>query len=352
VAMLVAVVFLFAVPGGCAAEPQENPRDVAKAAAMKRCDRFASPRGRDHARGSWQRPFRTVRRLLRSLSPGDVGCLKRGIFEEDVAIRRAGSRGAPITLTRSPGARATIRGLISITRSSHDVLIDGLVLDGTNADEVPSPQINAERITFSRNRVTNHHSGICFILGGEGETYGIARDIQILDNRIYGCGRLPATNHDHGIYVEQSTGATVRGNLIHDNADWGVHFYPDARNTLMVENVLYRNGGGVIFAGEGDQASSGNLVTRNVIAGSVNTYNVESWWGDAVGDGNVATKNCLWDGAQGNVSEQVGFTASQNVVARPAFVDAARGDLRIRPGSRCARVVRESGQPRIVAGRH
>jgi parallel beta-helix repeat protein len=351
VAMLVAVVFLFAVPGGCAAQSREHPSDVARAAAMKRCDRFASPHGRDHARGSWQRPFRTVRRLLRSLSPGDVGCLKRGTWEEDVSIRRAGRPGAPITLTRAPGARATIRGLISITRSSHDVVIDGLGLDGTNGGETPSPQINAERITFSRNRVTNHHSGICFILGGEGETYGKARAVRILNNRIYGCGRLPATGHDHGIYVEQSTGATIKGNLIHDNADWGVHFYPAARNTLMVANVLYRNGGGVIFAGEGDEASSDNLVTRNVIAGSVNTYNVESWWGDAVGDGNVATKNCLWHGAEGNVSEQVGFTASQNVVARPAFVDASHGDLRIRPGSRCARVVRESDRPRIVAGR-
>ena len=350
-AMAVAVALLLAIPGGCAAQSSERSHGDASAAAKNRCDRYAAPNGRDRSRGTWRRPYRSVRRLLRSLSPGDVGCLKRGTYDENVSIRRGGRQGAPIKLTRVPGATATIHGLISVTRSAHDVVVDGLRLDGTNSDEVPSPQINAERITFVRNRVTNHHSGICFILGGEGERYGIARHVKILNNQIYGCGRLPATSHDHGIYVEQSVGAVIRGNFIHDNADWGVHFYPAARDSVMTENVLYRNGGGVIFAGEGDQASSGNLVTRNVIAGSLNTYNLESYWGGAVGDGNTAPKNCLWDGAQGNIAEQVGFSASQNVVARPAFVDESHGDLRIRPGSRCAKVVSASERPRIVAGR-
>jgi parallel beta-helix repeat protein len=240
-----------------------------------------------------------------------------------------------------------------IARSAHDVVISGLRLDGTNGDGIPSPQVNAERITFSHNRVTNHHTAICFILGGDYEDYGAARDVRLLDNRIEHCGRLPATGHDHGIYVEGSSRALIRGNIIRDNADWGVHLYPDAHNTLVVGNVIHRNGGGVIFAGEGSAASSDNVVAGNVISQSVNTYNIESWWGGAVGTGNVATKNCLWSGARGNIAEEDGFKAFGNVVSAPRFVDEAAGDLRLRPHSACARLLRAIGSvsrsSRIIA---
>jgi parallel beta-helix repeat protein len=317
---------------------------LAGASGARSCDRYASPGGRDSARGSSRRPYRSVYRLLRSLGPGRVGCLKRGTWSEDVEVSRGGRPGDPITLRNAPGAHPEIQGVFTVTRSAHDVVIRGLRLNGANGGETPSPQINAERITFSRNRVTNHHRAICFTLGGEDENYGEARDVRLLNNRIYDCGRLPATGHDHGIYLEGSVGAVIRGNLIHDNADWGVHLYPDARATLVAGNVINNNGGGVIFAGEGDEASSDNLVTGNVISNSVNTYNLESWWGGAVGTGNVATKNCLWGGAEGNIAEEVGFTAYDNLVAPPKFVNEEGGDLRVHSGTACAR--------RIAAGSH
>lgn len=354
VAAVLAAAILLAIPAGCfALGGSGHANAVARASGPKPCHRYASPGGRDSARGSARRPFRSVQRLLRSLRPGAVGCLKSGTWEQNLAIRHGGRPGAPIKLTRAPGAHPEIRGLVSITRSAHDVVISGLRLNGANGDVIPSPQVNGERITFSRNRVTNHHTAICFILGGEAENYGVARDVRLLDNRIDHCGRLPATGHDHGIYVEDSVRALIRGNVIHDSADWGVHLYPAARNSVVVGNVIHRNGGGVIFAGEGSAASSDNLVAGNVISNSANTYNIESWWGDAVGSGNLATKNCLWGGAQGNIAEQDGFTAFGNVVAAPRFVDEAAGDLRLRPHSACARLVTASGKasrkPRIIA---
>jgi parallel beta-helix repeat protein len=286
------------------------------------CDRVASSR--------------SVRRLLRSLRPGEAGCLPEGAYTENVTIRRGGRRGSPIVLRAVPGERATIRGIFSVSRTAHDIVVEGLILDGANDNGTPSPQINGKRITFSGNRVTNHQSAICFVLGGGFARYGIAHDVRLLRNRIHDCGRLPATLHDHGVYIEGSVGAIVRGNLIYGNADWGVHLYPSAQNSLIEGNIIDGNGGGVIFAGEHGHASNGNVVTRNVIANSTRTYNIESYWGGPIGVRNVATQNCIWGGAEGNIAEQIGFVARNNIVAAPQYLDAPRNDLRLRPGSACA----------------
>ena len=69
-------------------------------------------------------------------------------------------------------------------------------------------------------------------------------------NRIHDCGELPAANHDHGIYVGNAAGRSIRDNWIYDNADRGIQLYPDADRTAITGNVIDGNGQGVIFGGE------------------------------------------------------------------------------------------------------
>ena len=45
-------------------------------------------------------------------------------------------------------------------------------------------------------------------------------------NRIYDCGQLPPTNHQHGIYVSAARDTRIISNLIYDNADRGFSFTP------------------------------------------------------------------------------------------------------------------------------
>ena len=281
---------------------------------------------------------------MQTLRPGEVGCLLGGTFRESVTIRRGGSRGAPLTLTSAPGRRARIVGTLYVADSANNVVISHLNLDGRDGRHSPSPQINGDHVTLRGNNITNGHTGICLILGGSFERYGRARDTLVEGNRIHDCGRLPATNHDHGIYVEGTNGARIVGNLIYDNADWGIHLYPDAQHTYIAHNVIDGNGHGILFAGEGANeeyerayASNNNVVVRNVITNSTIGANVESWWGGPVGRGNVARRNCLWNGANGNVDRaDGGFVPNDNTVARPLFVNRGRKDFRLRPGSRCA----------------
>jgi parallel beta-helix repeat protein len=305
------------------------------------CNRAASPAGDDGAAGTPTRPFESVERLVDALRPGEVGCLLGGTFSEHVVIRRGGSPGRPITLRSAPGRRARLVGTLDVGTS--DIVIAGLRLDGRGR---ASPQVNGVRITFRGNEITNEE-GICVILGAGFESgYDRARSVVIDRNRIHNCGRLPPTGHDHGIYVEGTNGVRITNNFIYDNADYGIHLYPDAQGTYVARNVIDGNGGGVIFAGEDSggeydraYASRNNVVRNNVISNSRVSHNIESWWGGPAGSGNIATRNCLWNGADGNVSDEVGFRAAGNIVARPIFRDRRRGDLRLKPRTACSRIL-------------
>jgi hypothetical protein len=274
-------------------------------------------------------------RFARHLKPGSVGCL-RGTFYQWLTIRHGG-----FTLRSAPGERASIVGVVYFSRSAHDVVLSGLQLRG---DTTPNVRINGTRITIRRSEITNEHRGICVSIGGAFERFGVASSVTILRNRIHDCGRLPATNHDHGIYVEGAKNTLIRGNLIYDNADRGVQFYPNAQASLVVNNVIDGNGEGVLFGSEtsggeyaGLYASSGNIVARNVISNSVLRHNVEAWWAGPVGAGNIARDNCLWNGAGGNIDLSAGgFLAIANRIAKPNFVDRAAKDFRLQAGSPCA----------------
>jgi Right handed beta helix region len=306
------------------------------AAASSSCTRFAAPYGSDAASGAEADPFASVGRLVDSLGPGETGCLFGGTYAEDVKVTHGGTPAAPVTLRSRAGERATLRGRLWVAEGAADVVVEGLNLDGRNAGGLPSPTVNGDRVVFRGNDVTNYHTAICFVLGSA-TGWGVAETVVIERNWIHDCGRLPSTNHDHGIYVETARNAQIVDNLIYDNADRGVQLYPDAQGTLVAYNVIDGNGEGVIFSGDGRTASSGNSVTANVITNSTLRFNVESWWpdGSPVGTENRAERNCLWSGHEGNIGPEVGFTARDNVVANPRFADRAAKRFTLAPDSPC-----------------
>jgi nitrous oxidase accessory protein NosD len=310
--------------------------DSVTQAAQTVCDRFASP-----GRGAAQR-------LVRSLRPGEVGCLRGGTYRHALTISRSGTAGRPITLQARPGERVTLVGPLAVTRSAKHVVIRGLYLNGRNSGS-PSPIINGTDILFVDNDVTNDHTAICFVLGNP--RYGVARNVTIQRNRIHECGRLPATNFEHGVYVGLARNTRVVGNWIYENADLGVHLYPDARHTYVAGNVIDGNGEGVIFGGTKRVAPTDNLVQGNVISDSRIRYNVEWHFDGPIGKRNVVRRNCIGggvrdDGGGAIMLPAIGFRLVDNLVAQPEF--RAQGDYRLKPGTPCARVF--SGSPNRVPG--
>lgn len=308
------------------------------------CDSWASTSAPAGGNGTRTSPFASAQRLVDSLRPGTTGCLLGGVYEEDITFEQGGLPRRPVTLRGAPGVVAVLRGTFWISRTAADVTVSDLHLDGSPNPRSPSPQINGDRSTFDRVQVTNRHTGICFILGGAFERAGIAHGTVIKRSWIHDCGALPRTTHDHGIYVEGSVGAQIFDNVIQNNADWGVHLYPNAHRTLVTHNVLIGNGGGVIIAGAHavsggeytrDYASSDNTIRKNIVVDSVAGFNVETYWGGPTGTDNIVTQNCFWNARRGNVGPRDGMDLTANVSAPPSFVAPGKGDYHVRRGSRC-----------------
>ena len=280
----------------------------------------------------------TAQDLVDALSPGQTGCLRAGLYEGNVRVSKPN-----ITLTRYAAEKATVKGRFYVPEGADGVTVEGLYLDGTNPGGLPSPTIDADGVTFRRNDVTNYHRSICFALGHP--DWGRADNTTIELNRVHDCGRLPATNHDHGIYVATATNTLIRGNWIYDNSDYGVHLYPDAQKTTVTGNVIDGNGEGLTFSGEYGLASNDNLVEGNVITNSRVRNNVESWYppGNPIGRNNLVRDNCVRGGARdqgnGGIAGEWGFKVVQTVRAKPVFASRSREDFRLETGNPCRDVL-------------
>jgi hypothetical protein len=282
-----------------------------------------------------------VQRLADRLRPGQIGCVRGGVYREDVELKHGGrSASQRLTLESYEGERATLVGRLYVPRHSNHVTITRMNLNGRNRASLPSPTINSEDAEFSHDDVTNEHSGICFILGSAG--YGRAKRTVISFNRIHDCGVEPSRNMDHGIYVAESDGAQIVGNVIFRNADRAIQLFPDAQGTVIGHNIVDRNGEGVSFSGD-RRSSSNTLVEFNVITNAMLRYDVESYYppGTAPGVNNVVKNNCIFGGAHGTIGEEVGYAAANlnNKPLDPRYANATAGNYAPAPGGRCAAYV-------------
>jgi parallel beta-helix repeat protein len=291
------------------------------------------------------------------MAPGQTGCLRAGTYVESIDDYTPN-----LTLTSYPGERATLQGRLYIADQASGTTVTSLNLDGRNESAgSASPTITASNVTFSDNDVTNFNTAICFMVGSP--VVGQAHNVVIDGNNIHNCGKLPAANHDHGIYLEAADGTVIRNNWIHDNADRGIQLFPNADNSVISGNVIDSNGEGIIFSGEfvtdgvfqtsdGQgtyETSDNNVVEHNVITNSLVRHNVESAYPDGMpgGTGNMVKDNCIagahdWyaeaDGS-GIQSPQEGFVASDNLVADPSYVDATDGNYAVQSTSPCAPIL-------------
>jgi parallel beta helix pectate lyase-like protein len=284
-----------------------------------------------------------VQRLVNSLRPGQTGCVRSGTYVENVTVSRS-----DIALRPYPGEHARIVGRLYFRHRAHDDIVSGLILDGRNARRLPSPTVDGTRIRFTHVNVTNERTSICFAIGSS--RYGRARGVVIDHSRIHACGRRPADNTEHGIYVDAADDTRIIDNFVYDNADRGIQLYPDAQHTLIERNVIDGNGEGVIFSGDHGHASNHNVVRHNVITNAQIRAEVESWYppGNPRGVGNVVRENCLFGGRATIATHFGGFSATMNVIADPQYADPAAGDFSIPASNPCARVL-AGGAPDLHA---
>jgi parallel beta-helix repeat protein len=353
VAWLLLISFLFTACSGAGALARKAREGRSVRAGA--CTRYAARSGTDsasrlrrlrrhhHGRpGSKGNPFASTQRLVRSLGPGQTGCLRTGAYDlgGELTFGRSGQAGAPITLRSYPGERATLWGgtIYLPARSSH-IRLQQLNIDTAGTSQA-GLQIMSARDALIGDRITNHadHAS-CIILGsniGWGEAVGtvISHDV------IHECGSPADGNQDHAIYFDNSVGAQITNNVIWGTSGFAIHLYENARDNVIRHNVMDDNRYGVVFGDNSGFRSSGNIVANNVISDTTDSYGAQSYWNGAAGRGNILARNCIYNAVKGAIGRPtIGFQAIGNVVARPRFVDAARHRYRLRAGSRCLRVV-------------
>jgi hypothetical protein len=283
-----------------------------------------------------------------ALSPGQTGCLEGGTYNlaggssgSQLKFSHGGSSGSPITLTSAPSQTATLTGgPVYVPHGSDYVTISGVNIDMRNVGE-PMVQIMGAYDSLINSNLTNHNTQYSCVIIGSDTGYGQASHTLIAGDVIHQCGYNPGDPYeDHGIYVDNSTDATIKNNIIWGMPyGWGVQIYPHSMGTQVVHNVIDNNGQGVVFGGNSTWTSSGNTVAYNIISNSSNDYNIQYWWGGAVGSNNQANNNCLYNGNAGNVESPRGFTVSGNVDANPQYTDGSQHDYTLQSGSPCLSVV-------------
>jgi parallel beta-helix repeat protein len=281
-----------------------------------RCDRASGPRGSDRGPGTVQHPFRTVRRLIAALRPGQTGCLLGGVYDESVVFDHGGSAGKPIVLRGVGKARATVDGFIEVASSAPFVVLETFNINGSTTTQQTVELFAANTVLRNLDITNERKGGSCMQIGDL--DYGIASNDVIDHNRVHGCGLNPSVGGDHGLYVGATRGGRITNNVIFDSAGFGITLYPDAEGTLIANNLVYQSGfATVIFAGSSDHASSANVVTRNVLAGVKDGAAVTSSWDGPTGSGNLLVDNCIWNDGRPTVGEQSGFSAKSNRTLRP-----------------------------------
>jgi hypothetical protein len=290
------------------------------------CTKLASPTGTDPVdAGAPDGPFRTVAKLVASLTAGQTGCLQDGTYVENVTFAKGGGTTNPITLTAAPGAHPLLRGVLTVPDTTDNIAIVNLALDGDGAvSKSASPLVRGDRVALRGNDITN--VGLdCLTLGDP--TFGPAKLTIVEGNRIHGC--------KGGVVARSAESGTVAHNFIFDNTGDGVSFSPNGDSFTVEHNVIDGNGGGVLFGSDGKTVSINDAVRLNIISSSTGGFNVYASFPGPLGTGNSANQNCLWMGAKGDVAPTKGFSAKDNLVFDPLYADRAAKDFRLMPTSPC-----------------
>jgi hypothetical protein len=302
---------------------------VAGAQAVPGCDKYASPTGSDFAPGTEAMPYRSVKALVDGLGAGQTGCLRTGTYP---GPDNAAPEPTPIyldaansTLRNYPGEHASVDARLEVTGAG--AKITELTLDSATLNvTVTALKLVGNNSSLSYSNVSGRDRiGTCVQIGtGSTQSSGVV----VEHNRITHCGADDSGQNkfDHNIYVAESQGAIIRWNVLRDNAGgWGVHMYPNADGTLVENNMIDSDHGGVVFAGDGTGTKSDNNEVRSNSltypdpGGSEPRYNAEgSWSGGPVGTGNRVHDNCIHssgaDSPSGIQNPPSGFTEWNNTV--------------------------------------
>jgi parallel beta-helix repeat protein len=247
------------------------------------------------------RPYRTIKKGLRSLIPGDTLLIKSGIYNETL---HSGSTywpsgtswTSPIKVSVYPGDSVTLKGVIGFEGPVpyKYIIVDGLIIDAINDKGSPgavSILDGSHHIRFQNCHIKNSY--INGVMIGWGSRLKSSDYNEFINCKISNSGRKggtqvnginypgpdtsPGFGRGHGLYIENSYNL-IKNCKIFSNGEFGIKFYYGnyasglkSNYNVIRESTLYQNGqnttryghpigGGILLATGTENKAINNLV--------------------------------------------------------------------------------------------
>jgi len=288
---------------------------------------YVAPTGRDTNPGTSAAPWRTIQKAADTLAPGERVLVRRGVYRENVQLRRSGTAAKPITIAAYPGHRPVVQN----DRYPFEVdaayyRIRGFVIQrarGTSSTNVYF-ETRAHHVELSGNEIRfSQDQGIY----SEEETH----HLHILGNRIHdnGLGHVAGQHQSHGLYF-QGRDHLAANNVIYNHPyGFGIQVYDQNSRSILVNNTVVGSAhSGIVVGGSGGVA---NITIRNNILAFNSRYGVQT--DSDCPTGPVAIdSNVIFGNRSGSVQRGCSrLVVGANASADPQFV--SRRDFRLRRGS-------------------
>jgi hypothetical protein len=276
-----------------------------------------------------------VQKALNTLEPGQIAYVRGGIYAQNLFLSRAGTATAPFTIRNYPGERAVLAAgtgqsdnmALQMGNGAAYVRFQGLVFTGATGSSTTDVYAsgNAHDIELSN----------CEITGSQRQGFfsgSSTSNIQILDCNIHDNGGAGPVHLDHNMYVQGHGHLIANCRIANAPNGSDIQIYPSSDGVIVTENTIVGAMLDGIILGSGGGGSSTNATLANNVVAFNGRYGISTFWGGAVGTGNVATHNIAW----GNVTGQFdgsGIDWVDDTVADPLFVNIGLGDLHLLLGS-------------------
>lgn len=294
--------------------------------------RYVSPSGDDGAEGTASQPWRTLRRSLQALRPGDHLYVGGGVYRERVtdARLRPGEPDARVLVSAVPGERPVVQGLLWLRQPSYWTF-DGIDVTWDDAtgerDEHLVKITDGEGWTWTNSEIWGARSFAGMLVAGD--LPGEPAHWTVTRTCIHDTVPSNGANEDHNLYIGDmdDAGPGVVERNVFFNAPNGHNVKlggadPSGGPTDVVVRYNTLNGASVPVTVAG--AASDVVVERNILGTAERGYLVRGY--QLSGDGNEVRDNLGFGADRFFADDSDELDAGRNVFADPVFAGAGRCD--------------------------